>query len=65
MVARRYSVYHVKTELPLIIYGTSKECARAMGVTMNTFYRHVMQTRDEKTTPAKWLVYDDGEDEDV
>ena len=57
--AGRYSVYHIKTEMPLIIYGTSRECAEAMGVTLNSFYRSVMRMREGKIHMRKWAVYED------
>jgi hypothetical protein len=57
--AGRYSVYHTKTEMPLIIYGTSKECAEAMGVTLNSFFRYIMRIREGKIKVRKWLVYED------
>ena len=57
--AKRYSVYHTKTEMPLVIYGTAKECAEAMGVTLNSFYRYIMRIREGKIKIRKWLVYED------
>lgn len=56
---KRYSVYDSKTEMPLIIYGTSKECAKAMGVTLNSFYRYLIRVREGKIKLHKWLVYED------
>ena len=56
---KRYSVYHTKTDMPLIIYGTSKECAEAMGITVNSFYRYIIRTRQGKIKAHKWLVYED------
>ena len=55
----RYSVYHAKTELPLILYATSKECAVAMGVKVNSFYRYICRMRGGKIKLRKWLVYED------
>ena len=60
---KRYSVYHIKTEMPLIIYGTAKECAEAMGVTKNSFFRYIMRIRDGKIQVRKWLIYEDEVDE--
>ena len=60
---KRYSVYDSKTEMPLIIYGTSKECAKAMGVTLNSFYRYLIRVREGKIKLHKWLVYEDEVDE--
>ena len=53
-----YSVYHA-TDRPLIIYATAKECAEAMGITLNSFYRCVMRMREGKIKMRKWTVYED------
>ena len=58
-MANRYSVYYKKTDLPLVIYGTSKECAKAMGVTLNSFYRYICRMRQGKIKLRKWSVYQD------
>lgn len=55
----RYSVYHKDSELPLILYGTSTECAEAMGVSRNTFYRYLVRMRQGKIKLRKWLVFED------
>ena len=54
-----YSVYHRKTDEPLVIYGTSKECAKAMGIRVNSFYRYIVRMRQGKIKLRKWLVYED------
>ena len=58
-MANRYSVYHKDTDLPLVIYGTSKQCAKAMGVTLNSFYRYICRMRQGKIKLRKWSVYED------
>ena len=60
----KYSVYHAKTEQPLILYATSFECAEAMGVRLNSFYRYICRMRGGKIKLRKWLVYQDEEDLD-
>lgn len=60
----KYSVYHAKTELPLILYASSNECAKAMGVTLDSFYRYICRMRGGKIKLRKWLVYQDEEDLD-
>ena len=60
----RYSVYHKKTDQPLVLYGTSKECAKAMGISINSFYRYICRMRGGKIKLRKWAVYED-EVEDV
>lgn len=56
---KMYSVYNAKTDVPLILYANSKECAKAMGITINSFYRSLMRTRQGKIKIRKWAVYED------
>lgn len=51
----RYTVYNNKTDFPVIVYGTSEECAKAMGITLNTFYK---LTSYKKT--KKWFIIKEG-----
>lgn len=55
----RYSVYHKETDQPLILYGTSKACAKAMGIRLNSFYRYICRMRGGKVKLRKWAVYED------
>lgn len=60
---RHYSVYNRKTDEPIVIYGTSIECAKVMGVTMTTFYIYV--TRSNKNYGhRKYDIYVDDPEED-
>jgi RNA polymerase subunit RPABC4/transcription elongation factor Spt4 len=59
MRKNRYSVYHNKTEQPVIIYATATECAKAMGIKTNSFYRYICRMRSGKNRQRKWLVYED------
>ena len=61
---KRYSVYRKKDETPLILYATSDECAKAMGIKRNSFYRYVLENRTGEHKRKKWLVYEDEVDED-
>lgn len=61
---RKYSVYYNKTDMPLIIYATAHECAAAMGISQNSFYRNVMRLRSGKLKYHKWDIYEDEPDED-
>ena len=63
-MAKMYSVYHAKTDTPLIIYATSRECAKAMGVTLNSFHRYLVRMRQGKIKLRKWAVYEDEVGED-
>ena len=58
-VLNRYSVYNDKTDQPLIIYGTAEECASAMGIKVNSFYRYVVRMRQGLIKLKKWVVYED------
>lgn len=59
---KRYSVYYSETDKPLIIYATSHECAAAMGISLNSFYRNVMRIKSGKLKWHKWDIYEDEED---
>lgn len=58
-MANRYSVYEAGTDRPIYINGTSKECAKAMGITLSSFYTY--RTRG---APHKFDIYIDEEDID-
>jgi hypothetical protein len=61
---RYYSVYERRTDKPVVIYGTAKECAKVMGVTMTTFYIYVTRTR-KGFGKRKYDIYvDDSEEEE-
>ena len=62
-VLNRYSVYQDKTDVPLIIYGTAEECANAMGIKVNSFYRYIVRMRQGLIKFKKWVVYKDEVDE--
>lgn len=59
--SKMYSVYNAKTDLPVIIYADSDECAKALGITRNSFYRYICRMRGGKIKLRKWLVYEDEE----
>lgn len=61
---KKYSVYHKKTDQPLIVYASSKECAKAMGIVLNSFYRYISRMREGKINLRKWSIYED-EVEDI
>lgn len=43
--ANSYTVYDNKTDELVILDGTSTECAKAMGVTINTFYSYLCKSK--------------------
>ena len=61
--AKMYSVYRTKTDTPLVVYGTSKECAKAMGIKLNSFFHYIARVRKNPQTQSKWTVYEDSQEE--
>ena len=53
---QRYSVYHKATDMPLIVYATAAECAAAMGIRKDSFYRYIVRIRSGINL-RKWAVY--------
>lgn len=41
--------------MPVVVYGTAQECARALGVKLNTFYHYVYHRRNLK----KYEIFED------
>lgn len=41
----RYSVYETGTDRPIMIWGTAKECAAALGITYDSFLSYVSRAR--------------------
>lgn len=60
---RHYSAYKRKTDEPVMIYGTARECIKVMGVTMTTFYIYVTRTR-KGFGKRKYDIYVDDPEED-
>ena len=38
MIDVRYSIYDVRTDLPIVINATIPQCAKALGLTIGSFY---------------------------
>ena len=55
---KMYSVYNAKNDTPLILYARSHVCAKAMGISVNSFYRYIIRMR-QGINMRKWLVYED------
>lgn len=51
---RRYTVYNNKTDFPVIVDGDAKECAKAMGISMRSFYYTVNRVKNGKN--KKWTI---------
>ena len=54
---RRYTVYNNKTDAPVIVDGTAKECEKAMGICENSFY--CVLSRVRKGINRKWSIFSD------
>lgn len=58
-----YSVYERKTDRPIVIHGTAKECMEATGLTWRTFYSYVSRTKNG-ITRGRYEIYADEDDEE-
>ena len=60
----RYSVYNRRTDFPVIIGGTARECAAAMRITLESFYTIYtkLKNRHHQAT-GKWEIYRDDADD--
>lgn len=63
-MANRYSVYNKETDMPVAVYATSKECASAMGIRLQSFYKYIWRVREGKHESVKWDIYQDEIDEE-
>lgn len=45
-----YDVYDNKTDLPIILGGTAKECAKVLGISEDSFREYVLAGSGEKRT---------------
>ncbi len=59
--SKRWTVYNNYTDLPVMIDGTSQECAKAMGVTMSYFHKVCYLAKRGQC--RKWYVQEESEDE--
>ena len=57
---RRYSVYRAKDDTPIIISGTAKACAEALGIRLNSFFIQVIRARDPNANHSRYVIYEDG-----
>ena len=49
-----YTVYNNKTDMPVVIDGNAAQCAAAMGMSINGFYKTVSYVRSGKN--KKWHI---------
>lgn len=59
-----YSVYDKKTDMPLLIHATAKECQAVLGISPGTFYTYVSHSR-HGTRNNKYEIYLDDNEEDL
>ena len=56
----RYTVYRCSTDLPVIIGGTARECAAAMGITKGSFHTIYSKLKHgRKQATRKWEIFRD------
>ena len=61
---RRYSVYRKGTDEPIVINGTSEQCAAAMSITTNSFYRYLVRS-EHGIKGRKYEIFVDDPDEEL
>ena len=61
---RWYSVYRKEDDMPIMIHGLSSECAAAMGITKNSFYRYMVQS-EHGVKGRKYEIFVDDPDEEL
>lgn len=59
---RRYSVYERGTDRPIVIYGLTHECAEAMGISVDSFYKAVHRQRHGEPIKKYEIFEDDFEE---
>ena len=60
--AMRYTVYNNKTDMPVIVDGTARECEIAMNIYKGSF--HCVKNRVKRGINRKWSIFSDKELED-
>lgn len=53
----RYSVYRVKDDTPIVIFGTIPQCAKALGLTIDSFYSQASKQRSGKYSAGSKRKY--------
>ena len=62
-MANRYSVYEIGTDRPIRIWGTSQECAEALGISRGSFYTQIVRARKGRP-PQKYEIIEHTEKEE-
>ena len=63
-MAKHYSVYNRRTDMPLIIHGTAAQCAEFLGITIKSFYSIVMRQRKGQEAKKIEVFIDERGDDD-
>lgn len=58
---KRYSVYNKKTDMPVYIYGTAEQCAKAMGVKTVSFRAIHSKIKRGVRTHLHWEIIEENE----
>lgn len=61
---KRYSVYRVADDMPIILYATARECAAALGIKYRSFLMRTHRGRYQKHRARKYAVYEDRKEDD-
>lgn len=64
-MANMYSVYERGTDRPIFIYGTSRQCAKALGVKLDTFYTYIKRMHEGNPPKKIEIIIEDKDDEEV
>lgn len=56
--SRKYTVYDNRTDLPVAVCATAQECAKAMGITTNSF--HVYLSPSAGPRGKRWTIVKEG-----
>ena len=64
-MANRYSVYERGTDRPLMIWGSARQCAEALGVNVHSFYRYISRAREGQPIKKLEIIIHTEKEEDV
>ena len=56
---KRYSVYRVADDMPIILYATARECAEALGIKYGSFRIFLHRLRRGVHKVRKYTVHED------
>lgn len=65
MAGRRYSVYETGTDRPIMIWGTAKACAAALGIDLGSFYKAITRARVGRPVQKYEIIIHTEKEEDV